>query len=83
MVHAGGSRDDVRRSSQADQTIDRLHRAHALGKLVGDAEQRLQTTYQHLLDVAEAMVEKAQQVGAALHTASSDESRIALICSLT
>jgi IS5 family transposase len=37
-----------------------------------DAEQRLQTTYQQLLDVADAMVEQAQQVGAALHTATSN-----------
>jgi DNA-binding NtrC family response regulator len=37
MTQAGGSRDEARRSRQADQTIDRLQRAHALGKLVGDA----------------------------------------------
>jgi IS5 family transposase len=32
-----------------------------------DAEQRLQTTYQQLIEVAEAMVAQAQQVDAALH----------------
>jgi DNA-binding NtrC family response regulator len=37
MTQAGGSRDETRRSTQTDQTIDRLQRAHALGKLVGDA----------------------------------------------
>jgi IS5 family transposase len=37
-----------------------------------DAEQHLQTAYQQLLDVATAMVDQAQQVGAALHVATSD-----------
>ncbi len=37
-----------------------------------DAEQHLQTAYQQLLDVATAMVDQAQQVGAALHAATSD-----------
>jgi transposase, IS5 family len=36
-----------------------------------DAEQRLQTAYQQLLDVAAAMVDQAQQVGAALHAATN------------
>ena len=37
-----------------------------------DAAQRLQTAYQPLLDVAAAMVDQAQQVGAALHAATND-----------
>ena len=37
-----------------------------------EAGQRLQTAYRQLLDVAEVMVDQAQQVGAALHTAPSD-----------